>query len=78
VIVAGNAGNASAGPLTPFRFEAQAHRHCPADVAVWLDFRKQSYYSKRQRRYASAFNGSFVCREEARSSGYRHLLPRLR
>jgi hypothetical protein len=29
VIVAGNAGNASAGPLTPFRFEAQAHRHCP-------------------------------------------------
>jgi hypothetical protein len=77
-IVAGSAGGASAVPLTPFRYEAQAQRHCPADVVVWLDFRKGIYYSKRQRRYASGFTGSFVCREEARSSGYRRSLLGLR
>jgi hypothetical protein len=77
-IVAGSAGGASAVPLTPFRYEAQARRHCPADVVVWLDFRKGIYYSKRQRRYASGFTGSFVCREEARNSGYRRSLLGLR
>jgi hypothetical protein len=77
-IVAGSAGGASAVPLTPFRYEAQAQRHCPADVVVWLDFRKGIYYSKRQRRYASGFTGSFVCREEARNSGYRRSLLGLR
>jgi hypothetical protein len=77
-IVAGSAGGASAVPLTPFRYEAQAQRHCPADVVVWLDFRKRIYYSKQQRLYASGFTGSFVCREEARSSGYRRSLLGLR
>ena len=24
-------------PLTPFRYEAQAQRHCPGDTVVWLD-----------------------------------------
>jgi hypothetical protein len=65
-------------PLTPFRSESQAQRHCPADVVVWLDFRKGIYYAKRQRRYASGFAGSFVCREEARTSGYRRSLLGLR
>ena len=57
--------------MTPFRYAAQAQRHCPGDVVLWLDFRKGIYYSKRQRRYVSGFTGSFVCREEARGSGYR-------
>jgi hypothetical protein len=65
-------------PLTPFRSESQAQRHCPADVVVWLDFRKGIYYAKRQRRYAGGFSGNFVCREEARSSGYRRSLLGLR
>jgi hypothetical protein len=65
-------------PLTPFRYEAQAQRHCPADVVVWLDFQKGIYYSKRQRRYASGLTGSFVCQEEARTSGYRGSLLGLR
>jgi hypothetical protein len=77
-LVAGDAGSASAVPLTPFRYEAQAQRHCPADVVVWLDFRKRIYYSKQQRRYADGFTGSFVCREEARRSGYRRSLLGLR
>jgi hypothetical protein len=60
--------------LTPFRYEAQAQRHCPDDAVVWLDFRREKYYSKGQRRYAEGMTGSFVCREEARSSRYRRSL----
>ena len=77
-VAIGAAGSAIAIPLTPFRYEAQAQRHCPADVVVWLDFGKGIYYSKRQRRYAGGFTGSYVCREEARGSGYRRSLLGLR
>ena len=66
--------NATAIPLTPFRYEAQAQRHCPGDTVVWLDFRKEIYYFKRQKHYAQGTTGSFVCREEARSGGYRRSL----
>jgi hypothetical protein len=69
---------AEALPLTPFRNENQARRHCPTDVVVWLDFAKGIYYSSGQKRYARGLNGSFVCREEARSSGYRRSLLGLR
>ena len=62
---------ALAQSLTPFRYEAQAQRHCPGDTIVWLDFRTGRYYLKGQRRYASGYTGSFVCRTEARNSGYR-------
>ena len=65
-------------PLTPFRYEAQAQRHCPGDRVVWLDFKKGVYYAKGQKLYAQGFNGSFVCRTEARSSGYRRSLLGLR
>ena len=77
-IVACGVTCALAIPLTPFRYESQAQRHCPADVVVWLDLRKGIYYAKRQRRFASGFSGSFVCREEARTSGYRRSLLGLR
>jgi hypothetical protein len=60
--------------LTPFRYEAQAQRHCPDDAIVWLDFRREVYYLKGQRRYGEGMTGSFVCREEARSSRYRRSL----
>jgi hypothetical protein len=73
-ILACDVTGAFAVPLTPFRNESQAKRHCPADVVVWLDFRKGIYYAKGQRRYASGFTGSFVCREEARSRYRRSLL----
>ena len=70
-------GFASA-PLTPFRYEFRVQRYCPADVIVWLDLGKGIYYSKRQRRYGRGFTGSFVCRAEALSSGYRRSLLGLR
>jgi hypothetical protein len=65
-------------PLTPFRYEEQAQRYCPGDKVVWLDFRKGVYYAKGQKRYAQGFDGSFVCRNEAKSSGYRRSLLGLR
>ena len=74
----GSAANVSALPLSPFRYEAQAQRHCPGDTVVWLDFSKGIYYSKRQSRYARGSTGSFVCREEARSGGFRRSLLGLR
>ena len=77
-IIAYGVAGAFANPLTPFRYEAQAQRHCPADVVVWLDLRNGIYYSKRQRRYGRGFTGSFVCRQEARGSGYRRSLLGLR
>ena len=76
--VAGGANLAAATPLTPFRYEAQAQRHCPADQVVWLDFRKGIYYAKRQKFYGRGSNGSFVCREDARNNGYRRSLLGLR
>ncbi|WP_342721974.1 hypothetical protein AAFG07_21835 [Bradyrhizobium sp. B097] len=65
-------------PLTSFRRQDQAQRHCPGDTVVWLDFRRERYYLKGQRRYARGFDGSFVCRNEARESGYRRSLLGLR
>jgi hypothetical protein len=78
VLIVAGCTNASATPLSPFRYEEQAQRHCPADTVVWLDFRKGIYYFKRQNRYARGSTGSFVCREEARTSGYRRSLLGLR
>lgn len=72
------AGAAGAIPLTPFRSEGQAQRYCPADAVVWLDFAKGIYYAKGQKFYGRGFNGSFVCRQEARSSGYRRSVLGLR
>ncbi|PAY03839.1 hypothetical protein CK489_36690 [Bradyrhizobium sp. UFLA03-84] len=65
-------------PLTPFRYEAQAQRHCAGDPVVWLDFRRGRYYRKGQSRYARGFDGSYVCSKEARESGYRRSLFGLR
>lgn len=71
MIVASCASSAMAQSLTPFRYESQAQRHCPEDTIVWLDFGNGRYYLKGQKRYASGYTGSFVCRDEARNSGYR-------
>ncbi|MBH5372838.1 hypothetical protein [Bradyrhizobium glycinis] len=77
VVTAGGA-EVSATPLTPFRYEAQAQRHCPRDKVVWLDFGKGVYYRKGQKRYGQGFDGSFVCQNEARGSFYRRSLLGLR
>jgi hypothetical protein len=68
---AGKATEAVATPLTPFRYEGQAQRHCPGDKVVWLDFKKGVYYRKGQKLYGQGFDGSFVCANEARDGRYR-------
>jgi hypothetical protein len=68
------ASAATALPLTPFRYEAQAQRYCPGDTVVWLDFRNGVYYFKRQKRYGQGATSSFVCQKEARASGFRRSL----
>jgi hypothetical protein len=73
-ILAAGLADLSALPLTPFRDEAQAQRHCRGDKVVWLDFRKGVYYARGQKRYGQGFHGSFVCRGEARDSHYRRSL----
>jgi hypothetical protein len=73
IILAG-ALDAAGLPLTPFRTQEQAQRHCPDDTVVWLDFSKGKYYSKGQKLYGRGLSGSYVCREEARSSFYRGAL----
>ena len=76
--LAAGAAQVSATPLTPFRYEAQAQRHCPGDKVVWLDFRKSVYYAKGQKRYGQGFDGSFVCLGEVRGNSYRRSLLGLR
>ena len=78
MLVGTGGAQVSATPLTPFRYEAQAQRHCPHDKVVWLDFRKSVYYRKGQKRYGQGFDGSFVCQSEARGNHYRRSLLGLR
>ncbi|PIS99518.1 hypothetical protein TSA1_01140 [Bradyrhizobium nitroreducens] len=78
IMMGAGATDVSATPLTPFRYEAQAQRHCPQDRVVWLDFRKGVYYRKGQKRYGQGFDGSFVCQTEARDGRYRRSLLGLR
>ena len=49
ILVGCSGAEVSATPLTPFRYEAQAQRHCPHDRVVWLDFSKGVYYGKKQK-----------------------------
>jgi hypothetical protein len=65
-------------PLTPFRYADQAQRYCPTDKVVWLDFKKGVYYARGQKLYGQGFDGSFVCLNEAKSSGYRRSVLGLR
>ena len=78
IMAGAGGGEVSATPLTPFRYEAQAQRHCPHDQVVWLDFRKGVYYTRGQKRYRQGFDGSFVCLSEARDGRYRRSLLGLR
>jgi hypothetical protein len=78
IMIGAGSAEVSATPLTPFRYEAQAQRHCPHDRVVWLDFRKGVYYRKSQKRYGQGLEGSFVCQNEARDGHYRRSLLGLR
>lgn len=66
-------GSASA-QMAVFQTEMMAKMHCPDDKVVWLDLTKRKYYTEGQKRYGKGRTALFVCREEARRSGYKHSL----
>jgi hypothetical protein len=63
-------------PMWPtFQIPANKDQHVRvADTVVWLNFRKCTYYSKGQKRYAHGLDGNFICRSEFSASGYRSSL----
>jgi len=73
-LVAASHVNDASAQLALFPTAMQAQQHCPDDTVVWLDFHKRTYYVEGQRLYAQGRTGIFVCRKEARTSGYRRSL----
>jgi hypothetical protein len=57
--------------LETFPKEAQAQRHCPADIVVWLNLPTMIWHYKGQRWYARTQGGAFACEKEAAASGAR-------
>jgi hypothetical protein len=70
-LAAASHANEASAQLSLFQTEAQAQQHCPNDTVAWVDFQKRIYYVAGQRLYAQGRTGTFVCRNEARRSGYR-------
>jgi hypothetical protein len=57
--------------LETFTEEAQAQKHCPADIVVWLNLPTMIWHYKGQRWYARTKHGAFACEKEAGASGAR-------
>jgi hypothetical protein len=74
LLVAAGAREAAASPLSLFRGEDIAQRHCPDDTVVWLDLKKRRYYLKGQRLYGQGRTAVFACRNEAEQNRYRRSL----
>ncbi len=72
-VIAAVSGDAKAG-LVLYRTEAEAQQRCPKDGVVWLDFQKKKYYLSGQSLYGRGGTATFVCRSEAKRSGYRRSL----
>lgn len=57
--------------ITLFSTETAAHRHCPADIIVWVNTPTGVYHFKGMRWYGTTTNGAYICRREADKAGYR-------
>jgi hypothetical protein len=55
-----------------FASEAEAERHCPADIVVWIDPSTRVYHFRGQRWFGSTPKGGYACKKEAEAQGYRH------
>jgi hypothetical protein len=51
--------------------EAEAERHCPGDIVVWLDTQSRVYHFRGQRWYGSTEKGGYACKKDAEAQGYR-------
>jgi hypothetical protein len=54
-----------------FRIEAEAQKHCPADVVVWVNTPTGIYHFKGMRWYGITNRGAYVCKKEGDQAGYR-------
>lgn len=57
--------------LTLYNNEFEAQCHCPNDVIVWLNLPTKIWHPKGGRWYGTTNNGSYVCKNDAASSGCR-------
>ena len=55
-----------------FPSEAEAERHCPADIVVWVDPSTRVYHFRGQRWFGSTPKGGYACKKEAEAQGYHH------
>ena len=53
-----------------FRSEAEAERHCPGDLVVWVDPSTRIYYFRGQRWFGSTEKGGYACKKDAEAQGY--------
>lgn len=70
-LVLGTASAAPAPKVATFTSEDNAHIHCPYDVIVWLNPRTKLWYTNKSRHYANDRFGAFVCKEEAKTAGFK-------
>jgi len=78
VILAGCLNQAAARPLSPYRYELKRSGIVRTiQLSGWIS-PAACTTSKKQKRYAQGTTGSFVCRSEANSNGYRRSLLGIR
>jgi hypothetical protein len=59
------------GNVQLFSVEAEAQKHCPADVVVWVNTPTSIYHFKGMRWYGNTNDGAYVCQKEGDKAGYR-------
>ena len=64
-------GAALAQGMQTFKSERAAHRHCPADIIVWLNTASANYHYKGDPWYGRTQRGTYVCKVEADKDGMR-------
>lgn len=54
-----------------FAAEAEAQKHCPTDVVVWVNTPTGIYHLKGMRWFGNTNRGAYVCQKEGDQAGYR-------
>jgi hypothetical protein len=63
--------SATAENAALFNTEADAQKHCPKDVVVWVNLPTSIYHFKGMRWYGNTNHGAYVCEKEGDQAGYR-------
>ena len=69
-LAAPGAGAAPKAEAELYPNEAEAERHCAADIVVWVDPATRTYHFRGHRWYGSTEKGGYTCRKEAEAQGY--------